>query len=277
MQRITSTLYLMHADPALRSLLARMPGQQPTIIPVGDWETLRDLVRKAPPSAVFLVDAFGPYGGLSEELRDALRSFPSALLVAALPETVENADVLRTLVSWGVADTLDTGRERTLAAVARRISLVRSRAVHRLLRRALPRGIPSRTRGLLTVAAEVAAAGGHAADFAAALGVAERTVPRWCARADLPAPRRLLAWLRILMAADLLDDPGRSIESVARACGYSAASSLKPALRNLLGLSPADLRARGAFDTAADAFTAELGQLREAARVESKSPKDWLH
>ena len=270
-------MYLMHGDAVFRSLVAGMPAQRPTLIPMGDWRALRDLLHKAPPSAVFLVDAFGACGGLSEDLRDTLRAFPSALLIAALPETVENADVLRTLLSWGVADTLDTGRERTLTAVARRIRLVRSRAAHRLLNRALPKGIPSRARGLLTVAAEVASGGGRAADFAAALEVDERTVPRWCARAELPAPRRLLAWLRILMAADLLDDPGRSIESVARACGYSAASSLKPALRNLLRSSPAELRARGAFDTAAGAFAAELSQLREASRGQAKPAKDWLH
>ena len=57
-----------------------------------------------------------------------------------------------------------------------------------------------------------------------------RTVLRWAERAGLPAPRRMLAWMRILLAAVLLDDPGRTVLSVAHACGYSSDSSLRRAM-----------------------------------------------
>ena len=95
-------------------------------------------------------------------------------------------------------------------------------------------------------------------------------MPRWCRRADLPPPRRLLAWLRLLLAADLLDDPGRSVASIAEACGYASEVSLKAALRQFMGAPPSELRRRGAFDTAARAFAQELFELREAARARGR-------
>jgi transcriptional regulator GlxA family with amidase domain len=152
-----------------------------------------------------------------------------------------------------------------------------SRPVERLLARALPRGAPSRTRMLLSVAVEVVAAGGQAPEMAAALGVGERTVTRWFERADLPPPRRLFAWLRLLLAADLLDDPERSLESISRATGYAGAPSLKSALRNLLATTPRELRERGAFSTVAARFSSELFDLREQSRSAGKPARVWLH
>jgi transcriptional regulator GlxA family with amidase domain len=131
---------------------------------------------------------------------------------------------------------------------------------------------------LLSVAVEVVAAGGQAPEMAAALGVAERTVPRWCERADLPPPRRLMAWIRLLLAADLLDNSdSHSNESIARATGYAGAQSLKTAMRNLMRMSVRELRARGAFDTVARAFADDLFALREQARAGGKPAKTWLH
>jgi hypothetical protein len=86
-----------------------------------------------------------------------------------------------------------------------------------------------------------------------------------------------MAWLRLLLAADVLDDPARTLESVARAAGYTAAASLKGATKNLVGLQPGELRARGAFDVVAGAFARELFELREAARATGRPTKDWLH
>ena len=145
----------------------------------------------------------------------------------------------------------------------------------RLLERALPRTTPTRTRSLLATAADVAAVAGGSAELAQVLGVTERTVLRWCRRADLPQPRRLMAWLRILLATDMLDDPGRTLGAVARACGYSSDTALRNALRTFLGAAPTELRGH-AFQTAAAGFSRELFELREAAHVRGRPEKTWL-
>ena len=277
MQPVVRPLFLLHTSERLRERLAVVEPGVFRLTPVAGWDELGAALRRAPGTAVSVVDPYDVGGQLAAELRTLLDELPSATVLAACTVTPERADHLRTLLKWGVADVIALGREDSASALARRIRTVQGRTIHRLLRRALPRGVPSRARSLLTTAAETVAAGGQAPELAAALGVNERTVPRWFERADLPPPRRLLAWLRLLLAAELLDDPGRSVASVARACGYASEVSLKAALRQFMGAPPSELRERGAFETAANLFSRELFELREAARARGKPEKTWLN
>jgi len=279
MHHVVRPLYLLHPSPELFQRLREAESGLFRLARVEGWAELAAELGRAPGTAVSVVDPCDPArpGELAAELRALLARFPTATVIAAFRVEPRHAEELRTLFGWGVADVISLGREDTPVAIARRVRAVQARTVHRLLKRALPRGVPSRARILLTTAAETVAAGGQAPDLAAALGVNERTVPRWCRRADLPAPRRLLAWLRLLLAAELLDDPGRSVASIAEACGYASEVSLKAALRKFMGAPPSELRRRGAFDTAARAFAQELFELREAARAQGRPEKTWLN
>jgi AraC-like DNA-binding protein len=279
MHPLTRPLYLLHESVLLHQRLREVEAGAFRLARVAGWGELAAELARAPGTAVSIVDPRDPArpGELAGELRALLARFPAATVIAAFAVGPGHGEQLRTLLEWGVADVIALGREDTPAALARRVRAVQARTVHRLLKRALPRGVPSRARSLLTTAAETVAAGGQAPELAAALGVNERTVPRWCQRADLPPPRRLLAWLRLLLAADLLDDEGRSVASVARACGYASEVSLKAALRQFMGAPPSELRRLGAFDTAARAFSQELFELREAARARGKPEKTWLN
>jgi AraC-like DNA-binding protein len=279
MHEVVRPLYLLHEAGGLFERLREAEPGLFRLARVEGWAELAGELARAPGTAVSIVDPYDPArpGELAGELRALLARFPAATVIAAFRVEPGHGAELRTLFEWGVADVIALGREDTPAALARRVRAVQARTVHRLLKRALPRGVPSRARTLLTTAAETVAAGGQAPELAAALGVNERTVPRWCQRADLPPPRRLLAWLRLLLAADLLDDAARSVASVARACGYASEVSLKAALREFMGAPPRELRRRGAFETAARAFAQELFELREAARARGKPEKTWLN
>ena len=280
MQTIPRPILLLHSDSGLRDLLLRLSGEPYRVERVPDWKTLVRILGNSPPMTLAVVDPWAPGENprkLADDLRGVLRDTPGLTVVAALRIPPTGAQVVTTLLDWGVADWIDLDREDTTAAVARRLRAVEARPVERLIARALPQGLPSRSRGLLTTAALVVARGGQVPDVAAALGVTTRTVPRWFARADLPAPRRLLAWLRLLIAAELLDEPGRSIESIARGVGYAGAAALKTGLRNILGLTPHDLRERGAFRTVAREFSDELQAVREASRARGRRAEVWLN
>ncbi|HYJ78039.1 MAG TPA: helix-turn-helix domain-containing protein [Longimicrobiaceae bacterium] len=278
MQSFVRPLYLLHSSDALRDRLLEAQAGAFRLARVDDWAALRQALFRSP-AAVAVVDPCEPgrSGAPAAALRDLLAELPSATVLAALEVAPADGALLRTLMAWGVADVIVLGREDTPAALAHRVRAVQGLAVHRLLRRALPRGVPGRARPLLAAAAETVAAGGQAPELAAALGVNERTVPRWFERADLPPPRRLLAWLRLLLAAELLDDPGRTVAAVAQACGYANEASLKAALRQFMGAPPSELRRRGAFATGAAAFADELFRLREAARTRGRPEKAWLN
>jgi AraC-like DNA-binding protein len=276
MQTVIRSVFVLHPAPEFGARLAEALSGADRLVPVADWAALREALRVAPAAAVSVVDPLdGPV--LADELRALLGEFPSATVLAALHVDGARGEALRTLFAWGVADVIVLGREDTAPALVRRLEGVRARTVHRLLTRALPRTIPSRTRALLAVAAETVAAGGQATELADALGVNERTVLRWCTRADLPPPRRLLAWLRLLLASEMLGDSGRTVASIAEASGYANAVSLKAAFRQFVGATPSEARERGAFATVSGAFSSELFRLREASRAQGKPERVWLN
>jgi AraC-like DNA-binding protein len=268
---------LLHRSAPLAAALGEALGDPSRVLRVDGWEHLTEAVGRLPPSAVVVVDPFGDPAqmGPDPRLRGLMATFPSCVVLAAFPVSVASVACLPVLVGWGVTDVIDEGREDTPSWLRRRLELAQARRVTRLLERAVPR---SGTRGqaLLVRAAEVVAAGGGSAELAGALGTTERTALRWFRRAELPDPRRLLTWLRVLFAADLVDDPGRTLEQAALACGYSGDASLRNAFRSLLGVPPAAVRGR-AFQSVAEGFTRELFEHREAARSAGRPARVWLH
>src|SRR5690606_26646359 len=119
------------------------------------------------------------------------------------------------------------GHDDTVAAITRRLLRARGRPMRALLESVLPPETSGRARAIIDAAADVVTVGGQGQDLAAALNLSRRTMLRWTERAGLPPSRKLLAWMRILLACELLDDPGRPVLSVARAAGYAADSGLR--------------------------------------------------
>ena len=63
-------------------------------------------------------------------------------------------------------------------------------------------------------------------------------------RANLPAPKRYLAYARLAQAARAFENPGLSIASVANHLDYSSPQSFGRHVRTMLGLSALEFRAR---------------------------------
>jgi AraC-like DNA-binding protein len=271
MQRLPRPLLLVHADGPFPERLRRAVSGRRQVQPLAGWDALRAALRTAPPGTICIVDPYeGGHEEPSLELRDVLREFRSATVVAAYAFGAGHYGHLRTLGQWGVAELICIGKEDSRAALLRRLRVLDNRPVERVLARMPVRALGNRARALLHAEGETVAAGGQTPELAATLALTERTLLRWCARADLPPPRRLLAWLRVLLACDLLDDPGHSLSSASRACGYAADMPLRRAIRNLVGAEPRELRSSGALATAADVFTRELATLRLRGREQRR-------
>lgn len=259
-------LIVMHSNGAFRERVRRFTLKYFDLSILGDWETLRATLPDTPPAALLLVDPYsstsrdGPQ--LAQELRALLWEFPSATVVAAMELLPGRSHDVRTLGEWGVTDILAIGEEDTPEAMMRRLRAAQGRPLQNLVARCLPPSVSARARTLLMTAAEVVSLGGRGKDLARSLHLSERTVLRWTERAALPPPRRLMAWMRILLAASLLDDPGRTVLSVAYACGYSSDSSLRRAMQDFLGTIPTTLRREGAFAHASAKFLEELAEVK---------------
>ena len=239
------------------------------------WSEAHEAMRNAPPSTVVLVD---PYAGARPgdgfpRLHELLRRFPSTTVVAAMELRAETVADVATLLEWGVAEVVDTGPECTGRAIRARLRQAHARPLKRRLERALSGYVGGEARDLLLGAAEVAVEGGGAPELARVLRVAPRTLTERCTRADVPHPRQVQAWMRILLACMLLDDPGRTIYATAYACGYSTDRSLRRAVVAFLGADATTLRRGGAFAQAARAFNGVLRELREAGRERRRTER----
>ncbi len=267
MRQVLRPLLVLHPDHRFTERVRRAGGKRFEFVHVPDWTDLRERIRASPPAALIVVDPYDEGHELSATLRSLLLEFPSATIIAALELQPDRYRDLRTLGAWGVADIVVRGEDDTTEAIARRIRAIQGRPLQSLLERSLPVNTSGQARALLMAAAEVVSTGGQAREMARMLYLSPRTLLRWCDRAELPPPRRILVWMRVLMAAELLDDPGRTVSSVAEACGYASDNSLRRALQDFLHTTPTMLRREGAFAIAAQAFLKDLARTREQAAL----------
>lgn len=80
---------------------------------------------------------------------------------------------------------------------------------------------------------------------ASALGIDRKTLLNRLTQQRLPAPREIMAWCRVLVAARLLEDPGRSVEQVGFTMGCGSGTALRNLFVRHTGLTPSQVRAHG--------------------------------
>lgn len=253
-------LLILHADDRVRSALSEPTSARCVCSFVDDWPALARAVRRAQPSAVIVVD---PYAcsrhSLAVELRNLIVSFPSRAVFAVLEIAKASPGDLVVLAKWGVAEIVGIGIDDTVPALLHRARSARTRSLCALLQRVVPQDLPERVRLILFAAAHCAPGRATADDVAAHLDVCSRTLARWCVQAALPPPQEILAALRVLIAAELLNDPYRTIRSIASDLGYGSEAGLRRATLELAGLTPTELRNNDAVATAVGAVCARLG------------------
>lgn len=279
-QPVHRPVFLLTNSEVLEANLRRVVEPPFVVQCVPDWDSLKRSLSSAPQTAVCFADAMASVGaeiGLAEGLREVSRDYPLVAVVGCLRVAECGPAILAALQDWGVSEILDLDKEQSASAVRRRLDLVRPVWAQRLFRRALPRTLSARGRVLLEAVADVAAQGGYVTELGDALGVYRGTVTRWCAAAGLPEPRRIFGWIRLLLAADLLDDQERSFESVARISGFTSGASLKSTTKTFTDLSPAELRELGAFQTIARLAQVEFRATRDAARSSKQHKNSWFN
>jgi AraC-like DNA-binding protein len=107
-------------------------------------------------------------------------------------------------------------------------------------------------------------------EVASALSLSRRTISYRLATGRLLSAHSLIVWCRLLAAARLLQDSGRTVESVALSLQFGSAAAFRNMLRRQAGLTPADLRARGGQDFLLRAFTLVLAAREHSGETPSR-------
>jgi len=233
---------------------------------VDRWGGLLQKLPRIPPSTVLVLEPYADRGNPPPEFWDVLGRFPSLSVVAAVPLPRVSSVELRRMQMAGVSEILNLRFAHSPALIARVADNAFARPLKRRVDAGLSRFLMGDARVLIRGAAEAATCAGTAEELARAFGVSPPTVTKWCAALRLPPPRRLQLWLRLVLAAQLMEDVGRSIPEAARAAGYATDRSFRRALRDVVGENPRELRAQGAFQRVMAAFNADLREFRGQRR-----------
>jgi AraC-like DNA-binding protein len=82
-------------------------------------------------------------------------------------------------------------------------------------------------------------------DVATAMGVHRKTLVDRMKAAHLPSPRAMIGWCRLLIAARVLDDPGRTVEQVALKLDFPSGAALRNMFKRYTGLRTTEVRENG--------------------------------
>ncbi len=99
------------------------------------------------------------------------------------------------------------------------------------------------------------------AQVATAMGVHRKTLVDRLSAAGFPSPSAVISWCRLLVAARLLEDPGRSIEQVALVLDFPSGTSMRNMVKRYTGLRPAEVRENGGMRCILHAFKREIGAI----------------
>jgi AraC-like DNA-binding protein len=95
-------------------------------------------------------------------------------------------------------------------------------------------------------------------EVAYALGVRRKTLAERMSAAKFPAPSTVIGWCRLLVAARLLEDPGRSVEQVALQLDFASATALRNMMKRYTGLRSGEVRENGGVRCVLHAFKRAL-------------------
>ena len=256
------TLLVLHADPTLRLELSRLERAGISVLPASSWGGLRLAAGSTPATSVVLLD---PYFGVAEgmplacELPAFRRDFAYLPVIAAMTTLACRFRDLRTLGEWGIDEVISLEQEKLREVLPERLRAAGRPSFRALLDRELPPLASEGARPVVLAAAGLVAAGtATVPHLARALCMSGRTLSRRCQEVKLPPPRRLLAWMRVLLAVRLLDGEAGKQAQVAFCCGYSSPNALRTALVELMGVGPKGVCGADAFARALRLFAAEL-------------------
>lgn len=148
-------------------------------------------------------------------------------LTLALIEEDHGPDVARTVARWTVMFLQRPGGQSQFSE-----------------RLALPGTIAAPIRQVLDAIVAEPAADHRLAQLAKRVAVSERHLRRMFADQTRTTPARFVERVRVEAAREQLERGATSIETVATACGFGSAETLRRAFLRVLGVGPSDYRAR---------------------------------
>jgi AraC-like DNA-binding protein len=190
-----------------------------------------------------------------------VREFPTVPTVALLSNQPPTAEALLRLGNAGITRLVDVRVPAGWSQLRRILASEASRATDRIalarIREELA-PVPDDTWLFFDALFAASARSGTVADLSRRMQVLPSTLMSRFFRARLPAPKRYLAYARLLRAARLFEDAGHSIADVANALDFSSPQSFGRHVQTFLGIGAAEFRREYSSDAMLERFLNEL-------------------
>jgi AraC-like DNA-binding protein len=228
--------------------------------------------------AVVVVQSRDRNGAPTDEAVRVIRAgYPSVAVIAYVPPGPACSTDILALARAGVHELVLRGVDDIGIALRAAVASAARRAIaERVLRDVAPLVAPGAV-GILRYCLEHAAEAPTVVDVGRALGIHRKTLVNRTRAAALPPPRALLAWCRLLLAADLLEDPLRPVEQAALVLDFPSGTAFRNMLRRYTGLGPRDVRENGGLVCVLHAFRRALTSNRDMTRTPVRSAPILSH
>jgi AraC-like DNA-binding protein len=213
------------------------------LVACSTWGDLREACESRPIRLV-IADLFATGNAAFDGVRVIKRRWPRVTFImysTISPDRVHDAfDAGRQGVDvLVVADQDDTPR-----ALLAHIEQAEARSLTAVLRESL-QGVDELVQDAVLLSVSRAHERLSPDGLAKLLALPRRTVSFRLEQAGFPSPRRLLTWGRLIMAANLMEDPNRAADRVSASLGFPSASAFRNMCQRYLHSTPSEIRRRG--------------------------------
>lgn len=222
-----------------------MLGNEHTVLPVGNWVTLAETVRRHPVDVVVL-DPQSTAGVQTDEVLSILEQHPSLPIVLYTYLSPLMLGAVAELARYGIRQVVlhrfDDEPRRFLELLERQPGFA---ICETLLERIgeplsrLPTSLARAVERLFRSPAQI-----HVSDLAQSAGMTVRMLYRKFDQAGLGSPRVLVQSARLLRAYAYMRDPGLLLEDVAAKLRYQSPRALTRQMQEATGLTPTEVRGR---------------------------------
>lgn len=228
---------LAEGRAAVAALRRSLPRRGPGVVSCRTPEALRQLLTRRIIEAV----VFAPRPGLPATWSALRRDFPAIPLVALSGFRPDDGEALTTCRQEGVAAVLvEGGRRRSRRAGAAGFARRPAPAGAGRCAEAPPARRPAPAGGVVRLV-EQAGRPVSTTQLAESLGVSREHLSRQFGAGGAPNLKRVIDFLRVVVATQLLRNPGYSVATVAGLLGFASASHLGLTARRIAGSGPGEL------------------------------------
>ncbi len=240
--------------PRLRAALGAATG----LVPFAEMGDVIEAIRAGTVSVTVVFVDVNTIDVAEMTLRRVRTSFPSHPLVAYYNPRGLTPRHLFNVAQSGITELVQVDVDDSRLTFGRILNSASRVTYARTLAELLRNDVPADLQSLLLFSLEHAGRRLDVSELAASLGLSKRTLSWRLAQQGVPSPRIFLTWCRLLVAALLLNESGRTLDAVADQLNFSGGHSLGGLFFRYMGKGIIALRHDGVLDEVLEAFRAAM-------------------